>query len=91
MTMANVTELHPTPAPSITFRYRAGDITRALAEGLRHEAVADDVEAVLSGLLFSPDEHAIDSARELLADLLEAYRATRLQSASKAPANTADR
>ncbi|WP_373190478.1 hypothetical protein [Halomonas sp.] len=87
--MANVTELHPTPAPA--FRYKAGDITRALAEGLRHEAVADDVEAVLSGLLFSPDEHAIDSARELLADLLEAYRATRLQSASKAPASTADR
>lgn len=88
--MANVTELHPTPAPAVTFRYRAGDITRALAEGLRHETVADDVEAVLSALLFSADEHAIDSARELLADLLEAHRATRLQGASKAPANTAD-
>jgi len=87
--MANVTTLHPTPAP--VFRYKAGDITRALAEGLRHEAVADDVEAVLSGLLFSPDEHAIDSARLMLADLLEAHQTTRLQNVSKAPTNTADR
>lgn len=88
--MAKVTALHPTPAPSVTFRYRAGDITRALAEGLRHEQVADDVETVVYDLLFIADQHTIDSARELLADLLEAHRATRLQSASKAPANTAD-
>lgn len=86
--MTKVTHLRPA---TTVYRYKAGDITRALAEGLRHEAVADDVEAVLSGLLFSSDEHAIDSTRELLADLLEAYRATRLHSASKAPANAADR
>lgn len=88
--MANVTELHPTPAPAVTFRYRAGDITRALAEGLRHEQVADDVETVLYDLLFIADQHTIDSARELLADLLEAHRATRLQTASNRPSNIAD-
>lgn len=68
--MTNITRLRCTP--SIAFRYKQGDITRALLEGLRHEQVAADVEDVLSALLFSADDHAISNARDMLADLLAA-------------------
>lgn len=62
--MTNITPLRRTPAPSIAFRYKQGDITRALLEGLRHEQVTADVEDVLSALLFSADDHAISNARD---------------------------
>ncbi|MFT7338632.1 MAG: hypothetical protein ACI92B_001964, partial [Marinobacter maritimus] len=39
--MTHVTELSPTPAPAIAFRYKRGDISRALLEGLKHEPVAE--------------------------------------------------
>jgi hypothetical protein len=54
--MTNVTPLHPTP--TTTYRYKAGDITRALAEGLKHEGIAADIEQVLHDVLFFPRDNA---------------------------------
>ena len=51
--MSNVTPLNP--KPSINYRYKRGDITRALAEGLKHEVVAADIEQVLHDVLFFPE------------------------------------
>ncbi|ERS81609.1 hypothetical protein Q672_09880 [Marinobacter sp. EVN1] len=51
--MTNVTLLHPTP--TTIYRYKAGDITRALAEGLKHESIAADIEKVLHDVLFFPE------------------------------------
>lgn len=51
--MNNVTPLHPPQASEL--RYRQGDITRALLEGLKHEGIAADIEQVLHDVLFFPD------------------------------------
>lgn len=83
--MLPTTTLHPTPAPAISFR--AGDIARALAEGLKHGQVADDIDAVLSDLLFTGDDHAHDIAREMLFDLLKAHSSTTGQTASNPDKN----
>lgn len=53
--MTKVTHLHPT---TTVYRYKAGDITRALAEGLKHEVVAADIEKVLRDVLFFPEHDA---------------------------------
>lgn len=78
--MNNVTQIRPNPAQ--TYYYRKGDIVRALAEALRHEQIAEDVEAALSELLFLPADEAeresiVDSARILLSDLLDTWKHTR--------------
>ncbi|WP_199451663.1 hypothetical protein [Marinobacter sp. bablab_jr008] len=63
--MSNVTPLHPTP--TTTYRYRAGDITRALAEGLKHEGIAADIEQVLHDVLFFPEHDASEQYGALCA------------------------
>lgn len=60
------------PQGPITYRYRPGDFTRALREGLRHENIVDDIEEIMYGLLFHRDDHSHDMARDLLADLVNA-------------------
>lgn len=73
--MTNVTQIRPT---SGTYRYRDGDIVRALAQGVRHEVVAADIERVLRDILFFPEESedkrydAICEASNLLHNLLVA-------------------
>lgn len=64
------------PAPPPFFRYKEGDIGRALAEGLRHSVTAEDIEQALYSLLFIRDEFSADIVRELLADLLNAAEST---------------
>jgi hypothetical protein len=44
--MSNVTQLHSNT--NATDRYKQGDIARALAEGLKHERIAADIEQTLS-------------------------------------------
>lgn len=74
--MTNVTLLHPTP--TTTYRYKAGDITRALAEGLKHEGIAADIEKVLHDVLFFPEHDADEqygalcAASDVLYNLLHA-------------------
>ncbi|MEC9388078.1 MAG: hypothetical protein VX393_17125 [Pseudomonadota bacterium] len=63
--MTNVTPLHPTP--TTTYRYKAGDITRALAEGLKHEGIAADIEQVLHDVLFFPEHDASEQYGALCA------------------------
>jgi len=63
--MTNVTPLHPTP--TTTYRYKAGDITRALAEGLKHEGMAADIEQVLHDVLFFPEHDASEQYGALCA------------------------
>jgi len=58
--------------PDFYFKYKDGDISRALAEGLRHKVVATDIEHALFALLFERDDNSHDMARDLLADLLHA-------------------
>jgi len=77
--MAKVTPLQSVPAT--TFGYREGDIARALAEALRHQKPAADIEAVFSDLVFLPADateraESIWLARELLTGLVETYRPT---------------
>ena len=79
--MANVTPLHPTASPAVTFRYREGDIARALAEALKRPQHAADIEAVFSDLMFLPTDEteraeAVWLARELLMGLVGTYRPT---------------
>jgi len=70
----NVTQLHPARA----FKYKRGDITRALAEGLKHEVVAADIEQVLHDVLFFPEHDeseqygALCAASYVLHNLLHA-------------------
>ncbi len=74
--MTNVTPLHPTP--TTIYRYKAGDITRALVEGLKHEGIAADIEKVLHDVLFfpehDPDEQygALCAASNVIYNLLHA-------------------
>jgi hypothetical protein len=76
--MSNVTQLHSaTDATDATDRYRQGDIARALAEGLKHERIAADIEQVLHDVLFFPEqEHerygALVAASNVLHNLLNA-------------------
>ena len=61
----------------ITYRYKHGDIARALAEGLKHERIAADIEQVLHDVLFFPEpEHerygALVAASNVLHNLLNA-------------------
>ena len=60
--MTKVTHLNPA---TTVYRYKAGDITRALAEGLKHEGIAADIEKVLHDVLFFP-EHDADEQYEAL-------------------------
>lgn len=64
------------PQAPVTYRYRPGDFTRALREGLRHENIVDDIEEIMFGLLFHRDDHSHDMARDLLADLVNALDKT---------------
>lgn len=64
------------PQPQVTYRYRPGDFTRALREGLRHENIVDDIEAVMYGLLFQRDDDSVTMAKELLLDLVCALNKT---------------
>jgi hypothetical protein len=68
--MSNVTRLNG--KPRITLRYQAGDITRALAEGLHHDLITADIESALHGLLFIGGPEDVLAARELLSRLLQA-------------------
>ena len=68
--MSNVTRL--TGKPRITLRYQVGDITRALAEGLRHDLITADIESALHDLLFVAGPEDVLAARELLSELLHA-------------------
>lgn len=47
----------------ITYRYKHGDIARALAEGLKHERIAADIEQVLHDVLFSLSRSTNDMGR----------------------------
>jgi hypothetical protein len=76
--MSNVTQLHSNT--DATDRYKHGDITRALAEGLKHERIAADIEQVLHDVLFFPEqEHerygALVAANHVLHNLLNAMPA----------------
>jgi hypothetical protein len=62
--------------PDFYFKYKDGDICRALAEGVRHEVVATDIEHALFALLFESDDDCHYMARDLLADLLHANQGT---------------
>jgi hypothetical protein len=82
--MSNVTQLHSntdaTDATDATDRYKHGDIARALAEGLKHERIAADIEQVLHDVLFFPEqEHerygALVAASHVLHNLLNAMPA----------------
>jgi len=68
--MSNITRLPGTP--DSRRRYQAGDITSALAEGLRHEDIAGQIEQALEQLIFVAGPEDILAARELLSDLLDA-------------------
>jgi len=73
--MSNVTQLHD--HTDATDRYQQGDIARALAEGLKHERIAADIEQVLHDVLFIPDhDHerygALCAASNVLHNLLNA-------------------
>jgi hypothetical protein len=73
--MSNVTQLNS--ATDATDRYKHGDIIRALAEGLKHEGIAADIEQVLHDVLFFPEqEHerygALVAASNVLHNLLNA-------------------
>jgi hypothetical protein len=73
--MTNVTRLHSNT--DATDRYKQGDIARALAEGLKHERIAADIEQVLHDVLFFPEqEHqrygALVAASHVLHNLLNA-------------------
>jgi hypothetical protein len=73
--MTTVTRLHSTT--DATDRYKQGDIARALAEGLKHERIAADIEQVLHDVLFFPDhDHerygALVAASHVLHNLLNA-------------------
>jgi hypothetical protein len=73
--MSNVTQLHD--HTDATDRYQHGDIARALAEGLKHERIAADIEQVLHDVLFFPDhDHerygALCAASNVLHNLLNA-------------------
>jgi hypothetical protein len=73
--MSNVTQLH-SPIDA-TDRYKHGDITHALAEGLKYERIAADIEQVLHDVLFFPEqEHerygALVAASNVLHNLLNA-------------------
>jgi hypothetical protein len=65
--MSNVTRLPGTPEGR---RYQAGDLARALNEGLRHEEIAEDIEMALYDLLFIGGEEDVLVAREMLANLM---------------------
>lgn len=64
------------PQPTVTYRYRPGDFTRALREGLRHENIIDDIEVVMYGLLFHRDNDSVIMAKDLLFDLVNALDAS---------------
>jgi hypothetical protein len=73
--MSNITQLHS--STDATDHYKQGDITRALAEGLKHEGIAADIEQVLHDVLFIPDhDHerygALCAASNVLHNLLNA-------------------
>jgi hypothetical protein len=73
--MSNVTQIHD--HTDATDRYQHGDIARALAEGLKHERIAADIEQVLHDVLFIPDhDHerygALCAASNVLHNLLNA-------------------
>jgi hypothetical protein len=68
--MSNITRLPGTP--DSRRRYQAGDITSALAEGLRHKEIAGQIEQALEQLIFVAGPEDILAARETLADLLHA-------------------
>jgi len=68
--MNNVTQLHD--HTDATDRYQHGDICRALAEGLKHEQIAADIEQALEHLLFIAGPEDILAAREVLSRLLQA-------------------
>lgn len=63
------------PQAQVTYRYRPGDFTRALREGLQHENIVEDIEAIMYGLLFHRDDDSVILARELLFDLVNALDA----------------
>jgi len=56
----------------VTYRYKPGDIGSALAEGLRHEVIAGDIEQALHDLLFVCESEDVLAAREMLSQLLNA-------------------
>lgn len=66
--MSNITRLPGTP--DSRRRYQAGDIIRALTDGLRHEDIAEGIEQALENLLFVAGPEDVLAARELLSDLL---------------------
>jgi hypothetical protein len=73
--MSNVTQLHSNT--DAADHYKQGDIARALAEGLKHEGIAADIEQVLHDVLFIPDhDHerygALCAASNVLHNLLNA-------------------
>jgi hypothetical protein len=68
--MSNVTRL--ASKPKTTYRHQVGDITRALAEGLRHDLIAADIELALHDLLFIAGPEDALVTRELLSKLLRA-------------------
>ncbi|MFT4941506.1 MAG: hypothetical protein ACI88A_004576 [Paraglaciecola sp.] len=53
VTTSKATRLHSNT--DATDRYKHGDIARALAEGLKHERIAADIEQVLHDVLFFPE------------------------------------
>ena len=68
--MTNVTRL--TGKPQAAYQYQTGDITHALAEGLKHEEIAADIEQALEHLLFIAGPEDVLAVRELLSRLLQA-------------------
>ena len=68
--MSNVTQLHSNT--DATDHYKQGDIARALAEGLKHEEIAADIEQALEHLLFIAGPEDVLAVRELLSRLLQA-------------------
>lgn len=57
---------------NITYRYKQGDIGRALAQGLRYEMIAADIEGALHDLLFVAEPEDVINAREMISGLLHA-------------------
>jgi hypothetical protein len=73
--MTNITRLHSNT--DAADRYKHGDIARVLAEGLKHERIAADIEQVLHDVLFLPDHNherygALCAASHVLHNLLNA-------------------
>lgn len=68
--MSNIVRLTDRTQP--TYRYKQGDISRAITEGPRHEVITTDIEQALFNLLFVAEEEDVLAARGLLSVLLHA-------------------